>query len=71
MGIAPQILRMVAQIRKQQQRPRNRIQTGQNQGGEGEDFAAAFKAARAANAPALIHVKTSVEDILPGVKLTK
>jgi acetolactate synthase-1/2/3 large subunit len=35
-----------------------------------EDFAAAFAAARAAKAPALIHVKTSVEDILPEVKLT-
>ena len=31
-----------------------------------EDFAAAFAAARAASQPALIHVKTSVEDISPG-----
>ena len=31
-----------------------------------EDFAAAFAAARAANQPALIHVKTDVEDISPG-----
>jgi acetolactate synthase-1/2/3 large subunit len=30
------------------------------------DFAPAFAAARAAGAPALIHVKTSVEDISPG-----
>lgn len=36
-----------------------------------EEFPAAFQAARAAQAPALIHLKTSVEDILPGQKLTK
>lgn len=34
-----------------------------------EDFAAAFTAARRANQPALIHIKTSVEDILPGQTL--
>ena len=31
-----------------------------------EDFAPAFAAARSANQPALIHLKTNVEDILPG-----
>lgn len=35
-----------------------------------EDFAAVFAAARAASGPALLHVKTDVEDILPGQKLT-
>jgi acetolactate synthase I/II/III large subunit len=35
-----------------------------------EDFAAAFADARKANAPVLIHLKTSVEDILPGQRLT-
>ncbi len=34
-----------------------------------EDFPAAFEAARKCGAPALIHLKTSVEDILPGQKL--
>jgi acetolactate synthase-1/2/3 large subunit len=34
-----------------------------------EDFAPAFAAARRANQPALIHIKTSVEDILPGQRL--
>ena len=35
-----------------------------------EDFAAAFADARKAKAPVLIHLKTSVEDILPGQRLT-
>lgn len=35
-----------------------------------EDFAAVFEAARAVPGPALIHVKTDVEDILPGQTLT-
>ncbi|MET0497158.1 MAG: thiamine pyrophosphate-dependent enzyme [Steroidobacteraceae bacterium] len=34
-----------------------------------EDFAGVFAAARAAGKPALIHIKTSVEDILPGQRL--
>ncbi|HKE96222.1 MAG TPA: thiamine pyrophosphate-dependent enzyme [Povalibacter sp.] len=34
-----------------------------------EEFAAAFEAARTCGAPALIHIKTSVEDILPGQRL--
>lgn len=36
-----------------------------------EDFAAAFDEARRCGLPALIHIKTSVEDILPGQKLMK
>lgn len=36
-----------------------------------EDFAAVFEQARKAEVPALIHIKTSVEDILPGQRLTK
>ncbi|HEY4368032.1 MAG TPA: thiamine pyrophosphate-dependent enzyme [Steroidobacteraceae bacterium] len=36
-----------------------------------EDFAAAFAAARAAQGPALLHLKVSVEDILPGQRLTQ
>lgn len=36
-----------------------------------EDFAEAFAQARKADRPALIHIKTSVEDILPGQRLTK
>jgi acetolactate synthase-1/2/3 large subunit len=35
-----------------------------------EDFAPAFAEARRANQPVLIHIKTSVEDILPGQRLT-
>ena len=35
-----------------------------------EDFASVFAAARACGKPALIHIKTNVEDILPGQKLT-
>jgi thiamine pyrophosphate-dependent acetolactate synthase large subunit-like protein len=35
-----------------------------------EDFAEAFALARNANKPVLIHLKTSVEDILPGQRLT-
>jgi acetolactate synthase-1/2/3 large subunit len=34
-----------------------------------EDFAAAFDDARKAQQPSLIHIKTSVEDILPGQRL--
>jgi acetolactate synthase-1/2/3 large subunit len=34
-----------------------------------EDFAAAFAQARSANAPVLLHIKTNVEDILPGQRL--
>lgn len=34
-----------------------------------EDFAPAFEQARAARRPVVIHVKTSVEDILPGQQL--
>ena len=34
-----------------------------------EDFAAAFSSARGANQPVLIHLKTDVEDILPGQRL--
>lgn len=34
-----------------------------------EDFAEAFAAARASSLPALLHIKTSVDDILPGQKL--
>lgn len=36
-----------------------------------EDFAEAFAAARTSSVPSLVHVKTSVEDILPGQRLTK
>jgi acetolactate synthase I/II/III large subunit len=36
-----------------------------------EDFAAVFEQARNSEVPALIHIKTSVEDILPGQRLTK
>lgn len=36
-----------------------------------EDFTEAFAAARASSVPALVHVKTSVEDILPGQRLTR
>ncbi|MBC7983748.1 MAG: thiamine pyrophosphate-binding protein, partial [Candidatus Obscuribacterales bacterium] len=35
-----------------------------------EDFAEVFAAARAADVPALVHIKTSVEDILPGQRLS-
>jgi len=35
-----------------------------------EEFAPAFTDARRANQPVLIHVKTSVEDILPGQRLS-
>jgi acetolactate synthase-1/2/3 large subunit len=34
-----------------------------------EDFAGAFDDARKAQQPSLIHIKTSVEDILPGQRL--
>ena len=34
-----------------------------------EDFAGAFAEARRTNAPVLMHIKTSVEDILPGQRL--
>lgn len=34
-----------------------------------EDFAEAFAAARASAVPSIVHVKTSVEDILPGQRL--
>jgi acetolactate synthase-1/2/3 large subunit len=34
-----------------------------------EDFPAAFEAARKCDVPSLIHIKTSVEDILPGQRL--
>jgi acetolactate synthase-1/2/3 large subunit len=34
-----------------------------------EDFASAFEQARACGQPALIHIKTDVEDILPGQRL--
>ena len=34
-----------------------------------EDFPAAFAQARQANSPVLIHIKTNVEDILPGQRL--
>jgi acetolactate synthase-1/2/3 large subunit len=34
-----------------------------------EDFAGAFAEARSANAPVLLHIKTNVEDILPGQRL--
>lgn len=36
-----------------------------------EDFPRAFAEARRAGAPVLMHLKTNVEDILPGQKLTK
>ncbi|HEY5807409.1 MAG TPA: thiamine pyrophosphate-dependent enzyme [Povalibacter sp.] len=36
-----------------------------------EDFAAAFEQARHCGLPSLIHIRTSVEDILPGQTLTK
>lgn len=34
-----------------------------------EDFAEAFAAARKSSVPSIVHIKTSVEDILPGQKL--